>query len=672
MINSRLPAIYYGGDYSPEQWPEAIWEEDIRLFKLAGVNLVTLSVFSWAKLQPSEDTYDFKWLDSVMDLMAENGIYVCLATPTAAQPAWMSVKYPEILPVDVDGRKRTHGKRVNFCPNSGIYAKFAGQMAEKMAERYKDHPALLLWHVANEYGTQCFCENCAAAFRRWLQGRYGTLEEVNRRWNLSFWGHTVYDWKEIMVPSELNDDNKWYQGVALDYLRFMTDSSLACYRREYNAIKKFTPQLAITTNISGFIKKMDQHRWAPYLDVVGWDNYPWQDDPPAKVAMKHDVMRGIKDGQPYMLMEQTPSQQNWQPYNQLKRPGLMRLLSYQALAHGADTVLFFQLRRSIGGVEKLHGGVISHAGHENTRVFKECAELGQELKLLGDRFLDARVKAKAAVIFDWDNWWAVELSSGPSRDLKYFDQVNKYYKVLHSLNIPVDMIRTNADLSGYDLVIAPVLYMVKPGVAGNIQRFVENGGIFVTTFFSGLVDENDLVTLGGYPGQLRKLLGIWVEEVDALPPEKKNCMVITRPFGKICGEYECGLLCDVVNPEGAQVLAVYGRDFYSGRPCLTVNSYGKGKAYYVATDPEGQFLESFLEHICILKEVKAPLTAPEGVEVTRRWKENRSYTFVLNHNDFPVEVVLGEERYQELLTGRAVTGRLQLGPLGVAVLEAVI
>lgn len=670
MINPRLPEIYYGGDYNPDQWPEEIWAEDMRLFKLAGINMVTLPVFGWARLQPSEDTYSFDWLDRVMDLLAGNGIYVCLATPTAAQPAWMSLKYPEILPVDEEGRKRTHGKRVNFCPNSRKYREFASRLAGRMAERYKDHPALLVWHVANEYGTRCYCENCAAAFRDWLKSRYGTVEEVNRRWNLSFWGHTVYDWEELAVPSELNDNNKWYQGIALDYLRFMTDSSLGCYREEYNAIKRFTPEIPVTTNISGLIKKMDQHRWAPFLDIVGWDNYPSPEDHRSMVAMKHDLMRGIKDGQPYMLMEQTPSQQNWQPYNTLKKPGAMRLLSYQALAHGADTVLFFQLRRSVGGTEKLHGAVISHAGHENTRVFRECAQLGQELKLLGSRFLGARMKAKAAVIFDWDNWWSVELSSGPSRDLKYLEQVNKYYKALYSLNLPVDVIRTDADLSTYELVVAPVFYMVKPGVAENIRRFVEKGGIFVTTFFSGIVDENDRVTLGGYPGQLRKLLGIWAEEIDALPPEKKNSMVITEPFGAVAGVYECGLLCDLVNPEGAEVLAVYGKDFYAGRPCLTANAHGKGQAYYVASDPEDRFLEALMKYLCGLKGIKAPLPVPEGVEITQRWKDGRRFIFLLNHNSFPVEVSPGECGCPELITGRRIEGSLKLEPLGVAILEA--
>jgi len=669
VINPKLPAILYGGDYNPDQWPEEIWREDMRLFRLAGINVVVVPVFSWAKLQPAEDRYDFEWLDRVLDLLAENGIYACIATSTAAQPAWMSVKYPEILPVDVHGRKRTHGKRVNFCPNSKVYREFAARFARKLAERYKDHPALLYWRVANEYGTYCYCDTCAQEFRKWVQKRYGTIEEVNRRWNLSFWGHTIHSWDEIMVPSELNDDNKWYQPVALDYLRFMTDSTIECFVNEYQAIKEVTPDLMVSTNISGYIKKLDQFKFAEYVDIVSWDNYPQPQHRMSLVAFKHDLMRGLKGGRPYILAEQTPSSQNWQPYNLLKRPGVMRLLSYQALARGADTVMFFQMRQSKAGVEKLHGAVISHAGHERTRVFGECAQLGAELKNIGASFLDSRVTAKVAVMFDWDNWWAVELSSGPSRDLQYLDQVEKYYHALWKLNVPVDIVRPDSDLSKYDLVLAPLLYMTKPGTAENIENYVREGGTFVTTFFSGMVDENDHIILGGYPGELKDVLGIWVEEIDGLLPEMKNGMVMKGPLGELNGTYECGLICDLLHLRGAEALAVYAADFYAGRPCLTRNQFGKGTAYYVASDPEQPFIDGFVKYLCDLKGIKAPLEVPPGVEVTQREKESRRFTFVLNHNETAVEIDLGEKACFDLVTQTEKRGRVRLAGRDVLILE---
>jgi len=669
MINPKLPAVLYGGDYNPDQWPEEIWQEDMRLFKLAGINVVVVPVFSWAKLQPAEDRYDFEWLDRVLDLLAENGLYACIATSTAAQPAWMSVKYPDVLPVDVDGRKRTHGKRVNFCPNSKVYREFAARLARKLAERYKDHPALLYWRVANEYGTYCYCDTCAQEFRKWVQRRYGTIEEVNRRWNLSFWGHTIYDWDEIMVPSELNDDNKWYQPVALDYLRFMTDSTIDCFLNEYKAIKEVTPHLMVSTNISGFIKKLDQFRFAEYEDIVSWDNYPQPQHRMSLVALKHDLMRGLKNGQPYILAEQTPSSQNWQPYNLLKRPGVMRLLSYQALAHGADTVMFFQLRQSKAGVEKLHGAVVSTAGHEHTRVFQECAQLGAELKNIGAKFLDSRINARVAIIFDWDNWWAVELCSGPNRDLQYLDQVEKYYHALWKLNIPTDIVRPTADLSKYDLVLAPLLYMTKPGAAANIENYVREGGTFVTTFFSGIVDENDHIILGGYPGELKDVLGIWVEEIDGLLPEMKNGMVLQEPLGELNGTYMCGMVCDLLHLRGAEALAVYADDFYAGRPCLTRNQFGRGTAYYIASDPEQGFVDGFVKYLCDLKGIKAPLAVPAGVEVTQRVKGDQQFTFVINHNETTVEINLGETAYTDLITLKEKRGLVSLAGRDVLILE---
>lgn len=679
MINEKMPYIYYGGDYNPDQWSEEIWKEDMRLFKLAGINIVTLPVFSWAKLQPSEDTYDFEWLDRIMDMLNENGIHVCLATSTAAQPAWMSLKYPEILPVDAEGRKRKHGERVNFCPNSRVFRKFSTQLAGRLAERYKNHPALAVWHIGNEYGTYCYCDNCGKEFREWLKKRYGTIEELNKRWNMSFWGHTVYSWEEIVPPSYLNEmgkslyqgydrDYTCFQGISLDYNRFMSESSLECYIGEYNAIKKHTPHIKITTNLMGTFKLLDYFKWAEYMDVVSWDSYPGINTHPSSTAFRNDLMRGLKGGKPFMLMEQTPSQQNWQPFNSLKRPGVMRLQSYQALAHGADTVMFFQLRRSIGACEKYHGALISHAGHENTRVFRECQQLGQELAMLKDKTIDSVIKSRAAIIFDWDNWWAVEFSSDPSILLRYVQQVEKYYRAFYNSNIGVDIISPDMNMSGYDIVVAPVLYMIKPGVSEKIKNFVSCGGALVTTFFSGIVNENDLVTLGGYPGELRDLLGIWVEEIDALTPEMKNIIRMIDPIEELDGEYECGLLCDLINLEGAKALGVYGSDFYKGRPALTANNYGKGQAYYIATDPQQEFLDKLISSICSTKNIAPILKVPSGIEVTRRVKGSKEFIFVLNHNEEgkPLEL---SEKYVDILTGRTLTGKAFIDKKDVLILE---
>ncbi len=673
VINEKLPKIWYGGDYNPEQWGPDVWKEDERMFKLAGIDVATVNVFSWALIQPSEETYDFTQLDETIDRLYKSGVYVCLATSTGAHPAWMARKYPDVLRVDVQGRKRRFGGRHNSCPNSPTYRKYAARLAGKLAERYKDHPGLLIWHVSNEYGGYCYCDNCAAAFRVWLRERYKTLDELNRVWNTRFWGHTFYDWEEIVVPNELSEE--WggnrtnFQGISLDYRRFQSESLLECYKLEYDEIKKHKPNVPVTTNLMGFYPELDYFKWAKYMDIVSWDNYPSLDTPVSFTAMAHDLMRGLKSGAPFMLMEQTPSQQNWQPYNSLKRPGVMRLWSYQAVARGADTVMFFQLRRSIGACEKYHGAVIEHVGHEHTRVFREVAELGRELEQLGDTLLDARTEAKIGIVYDWENRWAIELSSGPTVALNYVNEVHKYYDTLFQMHVESDMVSVEEDFSKYEILIAPVMYMVKPGFAKKVEEFVANGGTFVTTFFSGIVNENDLVTLGGYPGELRSVLGIWAEEIDALLPGRTNQIVMKEAWGALSGQYECGLLCDLIHAEGAEVLAEYGSDFYQGMPVVTVNQFGKGRAYYVASSPDAAFLQGFLKNLCEEKGIQPLLDAPAGVEVARRVKDGKAFLFLLNHNEGAAEVEIGSEGMKDLLAQTEVSGTVQVPGRGVVILE---
>ncbi len=442
--DSRINKVLYGGDYNPEQWPEEIWEEDMRLFKLAGIDEVTLNVFSWAALQPSEDTYNFEKLDKIMDLVEANGLKVFLATSTAAHPAWMAKRHPDILRTEFSGMKRKFGSRHNSCQNSPTYQKYSVLLAKKLAERYGERECVIGWHICNEYGGECYCENCEKQFRVWLKEKYGTIEEVNKAWDTSFWGHTFYDWDEIVLPNMLSEhfepDRTTFQGISLDYRRFNSEGMLKCYQAEAAAIRSVVPDAKITTNLMGFYKPLDYQMWAKSMDFISWDNYPANEDPYSRIAMNHDLMRGIKGGQPFVLMEQTPSVTNWLAYNALKRPGVMRLWSYQAMAHGADAVLFFQMRRSIGACEKYHGAVIDHVGTENTRVFREISQLGKELQQLGDKTLGARSRAKAAILVDWDNWWAIEYSAGPSRDLKYLDEVFLYYRALEEQNYAVDII----------------------------------------------------------------------------------------------------------------------------------------------------------------------------------------------------------------------------------------
>lgn len=661
-ISNKAPFIWHGGDYNPEQWSRDVWQEDFRLMREAGVTVATVGVFSWVSLQPAEDQFTFDWLDEILDGLNAHGIKAILATPSAAQPAWMSEAYPQILRSDGRGNRNPHGGRTNYCPNSPDYRRFSGAMAQALAERYQHHPAVILWHISNEYAGACYCDTCAAAFREWLQARYISLDVLNKRWWTAFWSHTYTAWSQIMPP--LQGGETLTHGLNVDYFRFMTESQLACYRNERDLIRAITPDIPITTNFMGAYKPLDYRRWAKEMDVIAWDCYPHPHASPGEIAFLHDTMRGLKDGQPFLLMEQTPSSQNWQPVNALKRPGVLRLWSYIAVAHGADSVLYFQWRRGRGGCEKLHGAVLEHAGRTDTRVFREVSQLGRELQQLGDTIIGARTDAKVAILFDWDNWHALDDAIGPVREKRYYETVCKHYLAFYRQNIAVDVIFPDSDLSHYQIVVAPMLYMVKAGFSEQVEAFVNQGGTFVTTYFSGIVDETDLAFEQGYPGDLRRVLGIWVEEIDALFDDQTNQIVMRDGSGT----YACGHLADLLHAETADVLATYGADFYAGMPVVTRNKFGEGSAFYIASDPEAAFLDRFYAGLLNHYNLKPLFATPPNVEITLRYKGDHTLIFILNHNPHPVTVELNAQSYHDLLSGKVISQQLTLEGYGVHIL----
>lgn len=647
----KFKRILYGGDYNPNQWGREIWSEDMRIFRDARINSATVNVFSWAKLQPSEDEYNFSELDDIIDMLSKEGYDIVLATSTGAMPAWMFKKYPEVARTDYQGRHHKFGHRHNACPNSLVFQKYASALVDQLAARYASNPHVVCWHISNEYGGECYCENCEKAFRVWLKKKYKTIDALNKAWNLEFWGHTVYEWDEIVLPNALGDgmdteQNTAFAGLSVDYRRFNSDGMLGNFKMERDVIRRYNKDALITTNLMGTYKGLDYFKWAKELDIVSWDNYPGYNTPWSYTAMCHDLMRGLKD-EPFMLMEQTPSQQNWQPYNSLKRPGQMRAQSYQTVAHGADTIQFFQLRRSVGGCEKFHGAVIAHVGTENTRVFREVKQLGEELEQLSPLLPGAANSAEVGIIFDWDNYWAFEYTSGPNVDLLYVDQIHQYYKYFYDRNIAVNMIPVDADFSRYKVIVAPVLYMVKPGMKEALEAFVANGGVLITTYMSGIVGETDNVYLGGYPGPLRALAGIWAEEIDALAPEQTNTVRFTDGTTA-----KCRIVCDLIHTEGAESLASYTSDFYEGMPAVTRNAYGSGITYYLATDMDETGIAKVLD--CAMEDgnVTAVIAEPTPLEITKRTTEAATYYFVMNFRDeaAPLPASLGGKL--DLLTGK--------------------
>ncbi len=666
-LSPRLSHVFYGADYNPEQWPEETWLEDVKLMRQAGVNLVSLGIFSWSRLEPRPGEYDFGWLDKIIDLLHANGIMIDLATATASPPPWLAKLHPDSLPVTQTGKTLWTGSRQAFCPSSPAYRDGIQKLVRQIAERYKNHPGLVMWHINNEYGChvpECYCNNSAIAFREWLGCRYGSIEALNEAWGTAFWSQRYSDWDEVnpprSAPSFINPTQQ------LDFKRFSSDALLECFKLENKILKEVTPDVPVTTNFMNFFKPMDYWKWAEQQDVISNDSYPDPTDPNSIVdsALGYDLMRSLGGGKPWLLMEQTSGQVNWRAQNALKRPGQMRLWSYQAVARGADGIMFFQWRASKAGAEKFHSALVPHVGTENSRIWREVSQLGTELAGL-DAILNSRTNAEVAIIFDWESWWALELDAKPSTSVKMMSQLKAYYEPLYRRNIAVDLVRPDADLSKYRVVLVPNLYMTQDGVAQNLEEFVTKGGKLIMSFFSGIADQNDHIHLGGYPAPFRKMLGLRVEEFDAYAPGQTNTISVAGG-----DSYQCDLWSDVIDLEGAEALATFENDFYAGRPALTRYEFGQGVSYYLGTRPEAAMLEWLLGKVCREAQVQAPLTTPEGVEVQRRENENGTFLFILNHNRQPIEVDLPEV-YDDLINHHKQGGKLKLEPFGVAVLKAV-
>lgn len=675
-ISKEIPKMLHGADYNPEQWkkyPEVL-EEDIRLMKEANCNVMSIGMFSWSSLEPEEGVFTFDFLDQLLDKLYQNGIYVFLATPSGARPAWMSEKYPEVLRVQANRVRNLHGMRHNHCYTSPVYREKVTIINTKLAERYSNHPAVIGWHISNEYGGDCHCPLCQEAFRNWLKEKYQTLENLNDAWWTTFWSHTFTSWSQLESPSPHGES--MVHGMNLDWRRFVTDQTLDFYRHEIKPLKAVNPDLPVTTNFMEAFEGLNYAKFAQDLDVVSWDSYPtWHDtqdesELAAFIGMNHDMFRSLKDGQPFLLMESTPSLTNWQPISKLKKPGMHALSSLQAVAHGSDSVQYFQWRKSRGSSEKFHGAVVDHVGHENTRVFQEVKELGEYLGKLDD-IVGTTVKAEVAIIFDTENRWAVKDAQGPrNAGVHYERTVREHYQAFWEQGIPVDIIDSEKDLSKYKVVVAPMLYMVRSGVGEAMEQFVKNGGTLVATYWTGIVDENDLTFLTGFPGPLRKTLGIWSEEIDALYDEERRTieMIGNNDLG-IVGEFEARELCDLIHLEGAKALAVYKDDFFAGRPALTVNEFGKGKAYYIASRNEHAFHQSFYRKLADQLALKRALNSvlPKGVSAQVRTDGEKEFIFVMNFSDQKKQVQLNEE-FIELLTEKKVSGRLELSEYDVKIL----
>jgi len=631
--------LIHGTDYNPEQWLDSpeILEKDVALMKLSKVNCVSVGIFSWSQFEPQENKFDFAWFDEIIARLHKNDIKVILATPSGARPAWLAQKYPEVLRVSGTRQRNLYGERHNHCYTSPIYRQKVAIINEKLAERYAKHPAVILWHISNELGGDCHCDLCQKAFREWLKTRYKTLEALNKVWWTKFWSHTYTDWEQIESPAPNGETN--LHALQLDWKRFTTYQTIEFVKAEIEPLKKYNPELPITTNFMYYYDGLDYFKFKEIVDIVSWDNYPlWHAKDNERIALKtafwHDMMRSIKN-QPFLLMESTPSQTNWQGVSKLKRPGMHILSSMQAVAHGSDSVQYFQWRKSRGASEKFHGAVVDHYGEADTRVFKEVMQLGQDLQDIKE-VRGSTTAAEVAIVYDWENKWAVEESQGPRNSgLSYIDAILDHYTPLWKSGVAVDAVDMACEISQYKVIIAPMLYMLRAGFGEKLHQFVKNGGTLVTTYWSGIVDENDLCFLGGFPGQIGEIVGIWAEEIDSISDEDFNGVRIkNKVYGEVDKTYKATELCEIIHTRGAEVIAEYTDDFYKGYPAVTVNKYGEGKAYYIASKNDSAFFKDFYNNIIDSENLYRPIkdTLPEGVTVNERRQGGKKYLFIQNYS----------------------------------------
>jgi len=670
--HAKAPFLWHGGDFSPEQWPPELLETDLRLMDDAHCQVFSVGIFSWAALEPSEGRFDFDWLDRVLDAFAERGKFAALATPSAAMPGWLAQKHPDVLRVEPDGGRRRFGERVNHCWSSPEYRRRCREMAERLAKRYGKHPAVVLWHVSNEYNGACHCERCADAFREWLRGKFdGDLGRLNHEYWSAFWGHTYTNWSQITIPVAPYGDLSII-GLRLDWKRFVSDQIIDFFLNESKPLRELT-DIPITTNLMGTYPGIDYWELAKHMDVIAWDSYPRFTDGPMKLsdwqftAFRHDLNRSFHQ-KPFILIESSPGSSNWYPVMEFKRPGEHRMEGMQALAHGSDAVMYFQWRQSRGCQEKFHGAVVQHDGGSDTRIFQEVAELGKTLEGLKG-LVGAETRPQAAVVYDWENEWAIDLAGGPRRTrMGYHHECLQWYGAFWKRAIPVDVIESESELDSYRVVVAPMLYLVKPGVAERLESYVAGGGTLILTYYSGCVNENDLVFQGGFPGPLRKLAGVWVEEIEAVQDGVANS--IRTQLDGLKPSYAATHFFERIHAESAEVLATFESDFYAGMPALTRNRFEKGETYYVSTRVEPQFAADFIALLAESKGLESDWAGPLPVGVFARCRRaaDADYVFLINFKRDSARVEITERDLKDAESGEIASGQLELPPYGSRVL----
>jgi beta-galactosidase len=680
--------MYFGVDYYPEQWvfpyagtaenPEAQWRRDADLMVSAGFNIVRIGEFSWGLCEAEDGKFDFDWLQRVMDVMGEKGIQVILGTPTAAPPVWLAKKYPEILPVGENGLVKHEGTRRAVCLNSEVYWNHSKRIVEEMARALGGHPQLIAWQIDNSLGGNfteaSFNEDTRRDWHLWLEAKYETIGRLNQRLGLRHWGQIVSAWDQVPMP--MTAPTQHNPALVLDWNRFCSDTIVQFVKMQAEVLREITPNRPVTTNLRALRHRFDHFDLAEQLDFVSVESTAALKARPAEIACEIDMLRSLKksgirtpDGESgFWVMEQKAGNVSWQDVNALVRPGVLRMFTYQLISRGANAILFFRWRQPRFGSEKFHGAVLPHnLDSGSRRIFDEIARIGEELKVLTPALKDTRVSADVCILYSHDNEWALSQPNQPNKSFSLREHIQLIYNALHDRNILVDFARPSEDLSKYKIVFAPSLHLLTGGEADCVKLFVQNGGTLISTFNTGLVDENNIAPDTGYPHDLTDLFGLEVREFDMLPPAEDNHLTFKGAF-QTSHMHPARLWCDIIEPKGCQILATYGKDFYAGKPAMTLNTFGLGKAIYIGTQSHQHFYHDLVAWLRQMTGLHPLLKVPENIEVSLREKEGSRVFFLLNHQASPVRIQFYKPMH-DFLTGQNIVANYDLPAHGVLVID---
>ena len=612
LLTENGRGIAFGGDYNPDQWPEEIWDDDIRLMEKAGVNTVALAIFSWDRIQPTEDRWNFGWLDRIIEKLGKAGIATDLASATATAPLWLYEKHPEVLPRDKYGHPVNAGSRQSWSPTSPVFKEYALTLCRKLAERYGANPYVTAWHMGNEYGwnnRNDYSDNALNAFRLWCERKYGTIGALNQAWGTTFWGQEMNDFDEVLIPRFMGADSMVNPGQKLDFERFGNDMLLDFYKAERDAIAEICPDKPFTTNFMVSTDQccMDYADWANEVNFVSNDHYFHEGGEMHldELACSDALMDSFALGKPWYVMEHSTSAVQWKPLNMRKRKGETVRDSLAHVAMGADAINFFQWRASAFGAESFHSAMVPHAG-EDTKLFRQVCELGETLRTLADAGVQGSEleRSDTAILFSAESEWATRSQTLPSMKLNHWHDVRDWYRAFLNAGSRADIVPLKYDWSDYKTVVLPTVLMLSAVDTRRLADFAAAGGRVVVGYATGLIDENFHTWLGGYPGAgnglLRDMLGIRGEEFNILGSgvEGEPEAIRLGAGGEVALEDAAALngattrlwQNDVtVTGDRTQVLAMYAGEEadeweLDGMAAVTRNPYGAGEAYFVGCD----------------------------------------------------------------------------------------